>query len=183
MQYETVIGLEIHVQLATRSKAFCADDASFGGAPNTHTSAISLAHPGTLPRLNKMALEYAVRLGLALGCDIHPRSTFDRKNYFYADLPKGFQTTQQNNPVCVGGGLRVEGRGWRVEGRGWMKGGVVIYPGRFKPSTLCLPPSTFFRRKPDQFEVVPFRVAEVKSLDTGGIGKVVGQGLGSGADV
>jgi aspartyl-tRNA(Asn)/glutamyl-tRNA(Gln) amidotransferase subunit B len=103
MNYETVIGLEIHVQLATRSKAFCADDASFGGAPNTHTSAVSLAHPGTLPRLNKKAVEYAVRLGLALGCDIARRSTFDRKNYFYADLPKGFQTTQQNNPICMGG--------------------------------------------------------------------------------
>jgi len=104
MHYETVIGLEIHVQLATRSKAFCADDASFGGAPNTHTSIVSLAHPGTLPRLNKKAVEYAVRLGLALGCDINRRSTFDRKNYFYADLPKGFQTTQQNNPICKSGG-------------------------------------------------------------------------------
>lgn len=129
MQYETVIGLEIHVQLATRSKAFCADDASFGGAPNTHVGAISLAHPGTLPRLNKMALEYAVRLGLALGCDIHPRSTFDRKNYFYADLPKGFQTTQQNNPVCVGGG-------WRVEG------GRMTDEYESTPSTPYLPPST-----------------------------------------
>jgi aspartyl-tRNA(Asn)/glutamyl-tRNA(Gln) amidotransferase subunit B len=103
--YETVIGLEIHVQLATLSKAFCADDAAFGGAPNTHTSAISLAHPGTLPRVNRKAVEYAVRLGLALGCDINRRSIFDRKNYFYADLPKGFQTTQQNNPICIGGQL------------------------------------------------------------------------------
>ncbi|MBX2892603.1 MAG: Asp-tRNA(Asn)/Glu-tRNA(Gln) amidotransferase subunit GatB [Saprospiraceae bacterium] len=109
MSYETVIGLEIHVQLATRSKAFCGDDASFGGAPNTHTSAVSLAHPGTLPRLNKKAIEYAVRLGLALGCDIARHSTFDRKNYFYADLPKGFQTTQQNNPICLGGQLTVDG--------------------------------------------------------------------------
>ena len=108
MQYDTVIGLEIHVQLATRSKAFCADDASFGGAPNTHVSAISLAHPGTLPRLNKKAVEYAVRLGLALGCEINPRSTFDRKNYFYADLPKGFQTTQQFAPVCKKGSLNLK---------------------------------------------------------------------------
>lgn len=105
MQYETVIGLEIHVQLATRSKALCADDASFGGAPNTHVSAVSLAHPGTLPRLNIKAVEYALRLGLALGCGINRRSTFDRKNYFYADLPKGFQTTQQNNPICTGGAV------------------------------------------------------------------------------
>ncbi|MBK8965449.1 MAG: Asp-tRNA(Asn)/Glu-tRNA(Gln) amidotransferase subunit GatB [Lewinellaceae bacterium] len=103
--YETVIGLEIHVQLATRSKAFCADDASFGGAPNTHTSAISLAHPGTLPRLNEKAVEYALRLGLALGCDINLNSSFDRKNYFYADLPKGYQITQDQNPVCRGGQL------------------------------------------------------------------------------
>ncbi|GAB4488542.1 MAG: Asp-tRNA(Asn)/Glu-tRNA(Gln) amidotransferase subunit GatB [Saprospiraceae bacterium] len=136
MQYETVIGLEIHVQLATRSKAFCADDASFGGAPNTHTSAVSLAHPGTLPRLNKKAVEYAVRLGLALGCDIARRSTFDRKNYFYADLPKGFQTTQQNNPICVGGGLKVEGRGRRVEGGEWKVEGTSA------PSTLYPLPST-----------------------------------------
>ena len=110
MSYETVIGLEIHVQLATRSKAFCADDASFGGAPNTHVSAVSLAHPGTLPRLNEKSVEYAVRLGMALGCRINPHSTFDRKNYFYADLPKGFQTTQDKNPVCIGGWLTVDDR-------------------------------------------------------------------------
>lgn len=103
--YETVIGLEIHVQLATRTKAFCADDASFGGAPNTHTSAISLAHPGTLPRLNEKAVEYAVRLGLALGCEINLNSSFDRKNYFYADLPKGYQITQDQHPICRGGQL------------------------------------------------------------------------------
>ncbi|TNE58945.1 MAG: Asp-tRNA(Asn)/Glu-tRNA(Gln) amidotransferase subunit GatB, partial [Bacteroidetes bacterium] len=101
--YETVIGLEVHVQLATRSKMFSTDNAAFGGAPNTHTSAISLAHPGTLPRLNKTAVEYAVRLGLALGCTINQVSTFDRKNYFYADLPKGYQITQNEKPVCTGG--------------------------------------------------------------------------------
>ncbi|MCC6460487.1 MAG: Asp-tRNA(Asn)/Glu-tRNA(Gln) amidotransferase subunit GatB [Saprospiraceae bacterium] len=105
--YETVVGLEIHVQLATRSKVFCADDASFGGAPNTHVSAISLAHPGTLPRLNRQAVEYALRLGLALGCQINLRSTFDRKNYFYADLPKGYQITQDKLPICVGGEVRI----------------------------------------------------------------------------
>ncbi|MBK7936436.1 MAG: Asp-tRNA(Asn)/Glu-tRNA(Gln) amidotransferase subunit GatB [Lewinellaceae bacterium] len=109
MSYETIIGLEIHVQLATRSKAFCADDASFGGAPNTHVSAVSLAHPGTLPRLNLKAVEYATRLGLALGCEINRHSTFDRKNYFYADLPKGFQTTQDKNPICLGGALLLQG--------------------------------------------------------------------------
>lgn len=82
--YETVIGLEIHVQLATRTKLFCTDEAAFGGAPNTQVSPISLAHPGTLPRLNRQAVECAVRLGLALGCDIQLLSSFDRKNYFYA---------------------------------------------------------------------------------------------------
>ncbi len=104
-KYETVIGLEVHVQLSTASKAFCADDARFGAASNTHTSIVSLAHPGTLPRLNKRAVEYAIRLGLASGCKINQRNSFDRKNYFYADSPKGFQTTQDKNPICIGGSL------------------------------------------------------------------------------
>lgn len=105
--YETVIGLETHVQLATRSKIFCSDDATFGGDPNTHVSAISLAHPGTLPRLNKQAVEFAARLGLALGCRVNLFSAFDRKNYFYADLPKGFQTTQNDHPICTGGTVQL----------------------------------------------------------------------------
>lgn len=103
MSYETVIGLEIHVQLATHSKLFCRDNAAFGGMPNTQVSAISLAHPGTLPRLNRRAVEFAVQLGLALGCDVSRYSTFDRKNYFYADLPKGYQITQDQHPICRGG--------------------------------------------------------------------------------
>ena len=107
-KYETVIGLEVHVQLSTKSKAFCGDDASFGAPPNTHISTISLGHPGTLPRLNKKQIEYAVKLGLALGSKINPVNNFDRKNYFYADLPKGYQITQDNVPICVGGGLEVE---------------------------------------------------------------------------
>ncbi|HFA49773.1 MAG TPA: Asp-tRNA(Asn)/Glu-tRNA(Gln) amidotransferase subunit GatB, partial [Bacteroidetes bacterium] len=106
-QYETVIGLEIHLQLSTESKAFCGDDVTFGAAPNTHVSAISLGHPGTLPRLNKKQVEYAVRLGLALGSKINLRNCFDRKNYFYLDLPKGYQITQDRLPVCVGGGMEV----------------------------------------------------------------------------
>ncbi len=106
-KYETVIGLEIHVQLATQSKAFCGDDARFGGAPNTHISAISLGHPGTLPRLNKRQVEFAVKLGLALGSQINLHNTFDRKNYFYADLPKGYQITQDRQPVCVGGTIAI----------------------------------------------------------------------------
>lgn len=106
-KYETVVGLEVHVQLATQSKAFCADDASFGGEPNTHISVISLGHPGTLPRLNKKQFEFAIRLGLALESRISPVSYFDRKNYFYADLPKGYQITQDRLPVCVGGHIDV----------------------------------------------------------------------------
>ena len=102
-KYETVIGLEVHVQLGTKSKAFCSDSATFGATPNSQISAISLAHPGTLPRMNKTQIEYAVRLGLALNCRINPRNHFDRKNYFYADLPKGFQTTQDSQPICIGG--------------------------------------------------------------------------------
>jgi aspartyl-tRNA(Asn)/glutamyl-tRNA(Gln) amidotransferase subunit B len=106
-QYETVIGLEVHVQLSTRSKAFCADDSSFGGAPNTRVSPVSLGHPGTLPMLNREQVAYAVRLGLALGSRINPVNSFDRKNYFYADLPKGYQITQDRQPVCIGGALEV----------------------------------------------------------------------------
>ena len=107
-KYETVIGLEVHVQLGTKSKAFCGDDASFGAPPNTHISTISLGHPGTLPRLNKKQIEYAVKLGLALGSKISPTNNFDRKNYFYADLPKGYQITQDRMPICIGGGMEVE---------------------------------------------------------------------------
>lgn len=128
--YETVIGLETHVQLSTASKAFCADSAAFGGAPNTHTSIVSLAHPGTLPRLNSQAVEYAVRLGLALGCRINPRSTFDRKNYFYADSPKGFQTTQDRSPICIGGRLAVDGR------RRLTDESAVPSTGSHQPSTI-----------------------------------------------
>ncbi len=106
--YETVVGLEIHVQLSTQSKAFCGDDARFGGAPNTHIGVVSLAHPGTLPRANKKQIEYAVRLGLALGCEINLYNAFDRKNYFYADLPKGYQITQDKRPVCRGGGVTIQ---------------------------------------------------------------------------
>ncbi|MFK7773781.1 MAG: Asp-tRNA(Asn)/Glu-tRNA(Gln) amidotransferase subunit GatB [Saprospiraceae bacterium] len=105
--YETIIGLEVHVQLATKSKAFCADDTTFGADPNTHISVISLGHPGTLPKLNKRQVEFAVRLGLALNCEINPRNTFDRKNYFYADLPKGYQITQDASPICLGGKMEI----------------------------------------------------------------------------
>ncbi len=104
-QYEPVIGLEVHIQLSTASKAFCGDDTRFGGEPNTQVSAVSLGHPGTLPRLNERQVEFAVRLGLALGSRINLYNSFDRKNYFYADLPKGYQITQDRQPACVGGEL------------------------------------------------------------------------------
>ncbi|WP_116124769.1 Asp-tRNA(Asn)/Glu-tRNA(Gln) amidotransferase subunit GatB [Lewinella sp. IMCC34183] len=105
--YETVIGLETHVQLATESKAFCADRNAFGADPNHQVSELSLGYPGTLPFLNERQVEFAVKLGLALGCQISRRSTFDRKNYFYADLPKGYQITQDEHPICIGGHLPI----------------------------------------------------------------------------
>lgn len=105
LEYEIVIGLEVHVQLNTLSKAFCSDSASFGGRPNSHISAVSLAHPGTLPVFNKQQLESALKLGLALNCKINLVSYFDRKNYFYPDLPKGYQLTQDKTPVCENGEL------------------------------------------------------------------------------
>ena len=107
-KYETVIGLEIHAQMSTQTKAFCGDSAAYGGEPNTHISAISLAHPGILPKVNVKHVEYAVKLGLATNCTINQTNYFDRKNYFYPDLPKGFQTTQDNLPVCVSGMVRVK---------------------------------------------------------------------------
>lgn len=105
MNYQPVIGLEVHIQLQTRSKLFCSDNATYGAAPNTQVSPISLAHPGTLPVLNRQALEFAIQLGLALGSQITRRGWFDRKHYFYPDLPKGYQTTQLNAPIIVGGSI------------------------------------------------------------------------------
>jgi aspartyl-tRNA(Asn)/glutamyl-tRNA(Gln) amidotransferase subunit B len=105
--YEVVIGLEIHAQLATQSKLFCGDSNLFGGEANTRVSAISLAHPGTLPRTNKKAVELAVKLGLACECNIEQNNYFARKNYFYPDLPKGYQISQHTSPICKGGNVRI----------------------------------------------------------------------------
>ncbi|HTJ13978.1 MAG TPA: Asp-tRNA(Asn)/Glu-tRNA(Gln) amidotransferase subunit GatB [Dinghuibacter sp.] len=102
-RFEAVIGLEVHVQLLTESKLFCGDSAAFGGDPNTHVSPITLGHPGTLPRMNRRAIEYAVRLGLVLQCDIVRRNYFARKHYFYPDLPKGYQVSQHTTPICERG--------------------------------------------------------------------------------
>ena len=107
-EYETVIGLEVHIQLNTKSKIFCGDSTYFGSEPNTLVSAISLAHPGTLPKINEEVIPKAIKLGLALNSKINLSSTFDRKSYFYADLPKGYQITQDKNPILIGGNLRLE---------------------------------------------------------------------------
>lgn len=105
--FELVSGLEIHVQLNTKSKIFSSDSAAFGAKPNQHISPVSLALPGTLPKLNKEVITKAVRIGLALNCKINQYNFFDRKNYFYADLPKGYQITQDNCPICVNGYINI----------------------------------------------------------------------------
>ena len=107
-KYEAVIGLEVHTQLLTQSKLFCGDSAQFGALPNTHISPISLAHPGTLPKMNKKAIEYALKLGLALHCDIERNNYFARKNYFYPDLPKGYQISQHTTPICKNGFVKIK---------------------------------------------------------------------------
>jgi aspartyl-tRNA(Asn)/glutamyl-tRNA(Gln) amidotransferase subunit B len=104
-EYEPVIGLEIHVQLATRTKMFCGCELSFGEEPNTRTCPICLAHPGVLPVTNAEAVHYALMIGMALDCDIAPRSVFHRKNYFYPDSPKAYQISQYDIPLCTGGRL------------------------------------------------------------------------------
>ena len=106
-KYEAVIGLEVHAQLLTKSKLFCADSVAFGAEPNTQISPISLAYPGTLPKLNEAAIELAVRLGLACGCEIEERNYFARKHYFYPDLPKGYQISQHTTPICKGGTVTI----------------------------------------------------------------------------
>jgi len=102
-KYEAVIGLEVHAQLATNSKLFCGDSTAFGAEPNTHISPITMGHPGTLPKTNRKAVEYAIRMGLACGCEIEKNNYFARKNYFYPDLPKGYQVSQHTTPICKGG--------------------------------------------------------------------------------
>jgi aspartyl-tRNA(Asn)/glutamyl-tRNA(Gln) amidotransferase subunit B len=117
-QYEPVVGIEIHVQLNTESKAYASDPTEYGAAPNTQTSPITLGHPGTLPMFNEGTLLAAVKLGLAVGATIRPHNEFSRKNYFYADLPKGYQITQDLTPICNGGFIEVkdaEGKPKRID--------------------------------------------------------------------
>src|ERR1035437_5648255 len=107
-KYETVIGLEVHIQLLTKSKAYSADSTEYGSIPNTNVSPISLGHPGTLPKTNKRVIEFAVRLGLACKCTIREFNEYARKNYFYADLPKGYQITPVKTRICNGGHITIK---------------------------------------------------------------------------
>jgi len=108
MEWETVIGLEVHMQLATQSKIFSGSSTAFGAEPNTQANAIDLAMPGTLPILNEQAVRYAIMFGLAVDAPINPLSAFERKNYFYPDLPKGYQTTQLAEPIVGAGHIDIE---------------------------------------------------------------------------
>ena len=107
-QYEAVIGLEVHAQLATKSKLFCSDATNFGAAPNTQISPITMGHPGSLPKTNKKAVEFAIKMGLACNSAIVKENYFARKNYFYPDLPKGYQISQHTTPICAGGKIQIK---------------------------------------------------------------------------
>ena len=116
--YEAVIGLEVHAQMLTKTKAYSNDVNEYGARPNTNVSAITLGHPGTLPVMNKKTIEFAIKLGLALNCKIADHQYFARKNYFYPDLPKGYQITQDTTPICTNGHIEVK-----------LKDGTVKYIG------------------------------------------------------
>ena len=107
-EYEIVVGLEVHARLLTKSKLFCGDSSLFGDEPNTNISPITLAHPGTLPKMNKEAIAFAVKLGLACHSEIEKQNYFARKNYFYPDLPKGYQVSQHTTPICKGGFVTIK---------------------------------------------------------------------------
>ncbi|HBA54330.1 MAG TPA: Asp-tRNA(Asn)/Glu-tRNA(Gln) amidotransferase GatCAB subunit B, partial [Syntrophorhabdus aromaticivorans] len=106
-EFEGVIGLEVHAQLLTDTKIFCGCSTKFGGEPNSHTCPTCMGLPGALPVLNKKVVDFAVKLGLALRCDINRRSIFARKNYYYPDLPKGYQISQYEEPICTDGYLDI----------------------------------------------------------------------------
>src|SRR6478609_1072324 len=110
-KYEAVIGLEVHARLSTKSKLFSSDANAYGAAPNENVGVITLAHPGTLPKTNKKAIEYAVMTGIACNCSINQKNYFARKHYFYPDLPKGFQTSQHTVPICGSGFVTIKTAG------------------------------------------------------------------------
>jgi len=112
MEFEPVIGLEIHVQMDTKTKMFCSCPVEFGAEPNSRVCPVCLGLPGSLPVVNKRAVEYAIRAALALNCQVKGTSVFARKNYFYPDLPKGYQISQYEEPLAVNGWLEIEGRRW-----------------------------------------------------------------------
>src|SRR5262245_35068789 len=107
-KYEAVIGLDVHSQLSSKSILFCDDSIAFGAEPNTHVSPITLGHPGTLPKTNRKAVEYAIMMGLTCNCAIEKDNYFARKNYFYPDLPKGYQVSQHTTPICRNGTIRIK---------------------------------------------------------------------------
>ncbi|HEX5653212.1 MAG TPA: Asp-tRNA(Asn)/Glu-tRNA(Gln) amidotransferase subunit GatB, partial [Chitinophagaceae bacterium] len=108
--YEIIVGLEVHAQLQTQTKLFCGDSSAFGAEPNTHVSPITLAHPGTLLKMNRKAVEYAIKMGLACNSQVSQYNYFARKNYFYPDLPKGYQVSQHTTPICTGGYISIAGK-------------------------------------------------------------------------
>ncbi|HEY3156319.1 MAG TPA: Asp-tRNA(Asn)/Glu-tRNA(Gln) amidotransferase subunit GatB [Candidatus Eisenbacteria bacterium] len=118
-RYETVVGLEVHAQLRTESKIFCCCSPKFGARPNTQVCPVCLGLPGVLPVLNERAVRFAVMAGLAVGAQVAERSVFARKNYFYPDLPKGYQISQYDRPLCTGGGIDIR------SGDGWKRIGLV----------------------------------------------------------
>lgn len=107
-KYQAVIGLEVHAQMLTKSKAYSSDANEYGAVPNTNISPITLGHPGTLPKMNKATIDYAIKMGIACNCNIADKQYFARKNYFYPDLPKGYQITQDTTPICTGGSVLIK---------------------------------------------------------------------------